>query len=308
MTTIGKVCLWLTVIGLGVISVWLLPTVGKQHNDISARLQKSEKAVDDAIKTHQDRSQELEQRKQRLARLQIGWDKSWDIQQTANTGVDVQEERLAVSGLGRDLGLAPALDAAGQEAPPAVHAFKAMPEGGMFYVGEFQAEQLDATTATLVPIWRVTEEELDVWTSDTELPWRFRTLVPAGDRLEVDQLHAQLQKLTEIYAEVEANTIQQRKLLEEAEAQLAIRKEELLGSPDTEPIPGRPEYSEGLVKAVSAEEDRRNNLQINVDSLRRQIKAANEERETLIRQLKEYPDLLPSADSDQVTQSGAVVQ
>jgi hypothetical protein len=308
MTTIGKVCLWLTVIGLVVISGYLLPTVGKQHNDVSARLQKSEKAVDDAIDAHRDQSQRLEDRKQQLARLQIGWDKSWDIQQTANTRVDVERGQLAVAGLGRDFGLAPALDAAGQEAPPAVHAFKARPDGGMFYVGEFQAKPLEATTTILVPIWRVTDEELDVWTSDPELPWRFRTLVPAGDRLEVDQLHAQRQKLTEMYAEVDANTIQQQRLLKEAEAQLVIRKQELLGSPDAQPTPGRPEYSEGLVKAVSAEEDRRNNLQINVDSLRRQIKAANEEREMLIRRLKEYPDLLPSADSDQITQSGGVVQ
>jgi hypothetical protein len=308
MTTIGKVCLWLTVIGLVVISGYLLPTVGKQHNDVSARLQKSEKAVDDAIEGHRDKSQQLEDRKQQLARLQIGWDKSWDIQQTANTRVDVERGQLAVAGLGRDSGLAPALDAAGQEAPPAVHAFKALPDGGMFYVGEFQAKPLEATTTILVPIWRVTEEELDVWTSDTELPWRFRTLVPAGGRLHVDQLHAQLQKLTEMNAEVEANTIQQRKLLEEAEAQLAIRKEELLGSPGAEPTPGHPEYSVGLLKAVSDEEERRNNLQIGVDSLRRQIKAANEERETLIRRLKEYPDQLPSADGDQVTQSGEAVQ
>jgi hypothetical protein len=308
MTTIGKVCLWLTVIGLGVISVWLLPTVGKQHNDISASLQKSKKAVDSALEAHRARSQELEQRKQQLARLQIGWDKSWDIQQTANTGVDIQGDRLAVTGLGRDHGLAPALDAAGQEAPPAVHAFKTMPEGGMFYVGEFQAEQLDATTATLVPIWRVTEKELDVWTSDTELQWRFRTLVPAGGRLHVDQLHAQIQKLTEMLAEVKGNTTQQQNLLAAAEAQLVIRKQELLGDPNAVALPGRPEYNEGLLKAISAEEDRRNNLQINVDSLRRQIKAANEERETLIRRLKKYPDRLPSADGDQVTRSGAAVQ
>jgi len=212
MTTIGKVCLWLTVIGLGVISVWLLPTVGKQHNDISASLQKSKKAVDSAIETHRAKGQQLEQRKQQLARLQIGWDKSWDIQQTANTGVDIQGGRLAVSGLGRDLGLAPALDAAGQEAPPAVHAFKTMPEGGMVYIGEFQAEQLDATTATLVPIWRVTEDEFDIWASDTELPWRFRTLVPAGGRLHIDQLHVQLQKITEMSQFSSRSCWQKRKL------------------------------------------------------------------------------------------------
>jgi len=62
------------------------------------------------------------------------------------------------------------------------------------------------------------------------------------------------------------------------------------------------------LKTISSEEDRRNNLQINVDRLRRQIKAANEERESLIRRLKEYPNRLPSADGDQVTQSGAAVQ
>ncbi len=308
MTTIGKVCLWLTVIGLGVISVWLLPTVGKKHNDVSTALRKAQESVDAAVEDHRRNDQDLRKKKNQLARLQIGWDKSWDISRSATAGVEIQGPQLTVLGLGLETGLEPVLDAAGQEAPPAVHAFKMMPEGGMFYVGEFQAAVLDATSSTLVPTWQVTPEEVDVWVSNAELPWRFRTLVPAGKRLHVDQLHGQLQRLSEDYARTEANVVQQQALLEEAERQLEIRNQELLGNPDADPVPGRPEHVDGLLPTISTEEERRNDLQVMVDSLRRQIKAASEERDELVRRLKEYPDRLPSADDGGVAQSAAQVQ
>lgn len=308
MTTIGKVCLWLSVIGLGVISVWLLPAVGKKHNDLSASLRKSQEELEQAEENHRKDSQQLFQSKHQLTRLQIGWDKSWNIAPTANSGVTVQDGQLFVNGLGTDFGLIPVLDEAGQQAPPAVHAFKMMPEGGMFYVGEFQAQQLDATSSTLVPTWQVTQEEIDVWVLNDQLPWRFRTLVPASKRLHIDRLNVQLQKLTEYYAAVAANAAQQEELLQEAEEQLEVRKQELLGNPDATPIAGRPEYSDGLLKAISSTEDLRNNLQSEVDSLRRHIKEASRKREELIQRLKEYTEQFPSPNAEQTVQARTAVQ
>lgn len=299
MTTIGKVCLWLTVIGLGVISVYLLPAVGKKHNDISASLRSSQDAVDKAVAAHRKTTQDLAERQFLLTREQIGWDKSWTIQQQGQgIGVQVDGDRLIVNGLGRDTGLEPVLDEAGQEAPPAVHAFKMMPEGGMFYVGEFQAEQLEGTLTVLVPVWLAEPEEIDEWSLNQELPWRFRTLVPAGKRLHIDRLHVQLQKLNEDMASTMDNVGQQEELLRLAEAQLEVRKQELLGNPDVEPIPERPEYSEGLIRAIATEEERRNDLLIRIDELRRLIHKATQERNERIERLKDLPDRFPQTDDD----------
>ena len=308
MTTIGKVCLWLTVIGLGVVSVWLLPNVGKKHNDISAELVDSKNALDKAIDAHTIQTQKLDEGQHQLARLKIGWDKSWTVQQTANSGVKFQGQRLAVNGLGLDSGLGPVLDDAGQEVKPVVHAFKMLPEGGVFYAGEFKADKLDAAFCTLVPNWTVTQEEQNAWMKNPELPWRFRTLVPAAKRLKIDRAHGQLQELREILAEVQANVAQQQALQHQAETQLTIRKQELLGNPDAEQTPGHPEYSDGLLKTISAEEDRRNDLLITVNELRREIKQAGERREQLRGQLEEITEQLPSAQDGRITQTGTVAQ
>ena len=308
MTTIGKVCLWLTVIGLGVISVWLLPTIGKQHNEISVQLSDTKSKLDTAIDTQRLRMQELSQRMHQLSRLQIGWDKRWVIHQTANSGVEIHGARLVVTGLGLDFGLRPVLDDDGQPAPPAMHAFKTMPDGGMFYVGEFRAEQLDAVTCTLVPVRQVTEDEVDIWLSSPELAWRFRTQVPSAKRRQIDQLHVHLQELLGAYAETEANIAQQVALREQAEKQLTTRRQELLGSPDAGRTLNRPEYSEGLLRTISAEEEIRNELLVQIDVLRRRLKEAGEKQTELLHRVRESSKQLPSAGNGQITQSGSVVQ
>lgn len=334
MTTIGKVCMWLAVIGLAVISVWLLPAVGSQHNEISAKLLASETTLNTAVDSHRKQKQELEKRRHELARLQIGWDKSWTIQTIGDSGVNVNSRSLAINGLGTEFELDPVLnddgqpvqpllvvrglgtgsglntvlDDAGQEVQPVVQAFVTMPERGIFYVGEFQADQLDATSCTLVPNWQVTQDEVNVWLSNLQSPWRFRTMVPAGNRLEIDQRHVQLQKLSELYTEIKKNVVQQEASLQQAESELLVRKEELLGNPDGQVIPGRPEYRDGLLNTISAAEDRRNDLLIQVDTLRREVREGSEKRQELLDQLKETTEQLAAAEGDQITQADAGVR
>ncbi|MCH2211817.1 MAG: hypothetical protein MK110_10975 [Fuerstiella sp.] len=307
MTTIGKVFLWLTVIGLGVISVWLLPAVGKHHNDVSTKLVSSRDSLDKAITRHRDTQRELSEQQYQLAGVKIGWDKSWNIEQSAESGVEVDGGRLNVRGLGTNVGLIPVLDDAGQSVEPAVYAFKQMADGNMFYVGEFQVEQRRDIECTLLPNWQVTQEELNVWLTDPELPWRFRSLVPAPLRLQIDELHSQLQKLSEDYSEIQANVAQQTILLEQAKSQLEIRRQELLGHSDAQVIPGHPEYTDGRLKAVSVMEETRNDLLIQVDRLRREIRQAGELRDQLQRRLDDSNRQLATAQKDQLNPNGEAV-
>ena len=194
---------------------------------------------------------------------QLGWDKSWNIANNANTGVVIQNDgRLGVEGLGQQNGLIPVTYQDGDEtvtAAPAVHAFLTMPEGGMHYVGEFVADmqqnQIGPTNVTLIPNWQVTPQEVQRWGSVPNANWRFRTLMPAAPRKKIDQLNAQVVRLNELYLETDANVAQQEQLLTQAEAQLETRQNELLGAEDREPIPGLPELSDGLLKTIKSEED-----------------------------------------------------
>jgi hypothetical protein len=309
MATIGKLCLTLTVIGLAVISLYLLPAVGKSQNDVAQKLRTSEEAVIAATEQHQQASMDLLRSSSRLAQLQIGWDKSWNIQQAGNSGVVVQGARLAVSGLGSDTGLIFNIDEDGQPAPPAVHAFKAMPEGGMYYVGEFVAEEINANSTTLIPSWQATQEEVEVWLSNPDTPWRFRTLIPAAARLRVDRLNVQLQDLLEKYSETAANVARQKTSLDDALAQLELRKQELIGGVvGAQPNEEFPELTLGLTEAVRMTEDKRNDLLVQIDELRRMIKTDSEQREAALRRLQELSERLPSADDPQISQSGSIAR
>jgi|GEM_PF-2351949 len=295
MATIGKLCMVLTVIGMAVSSVYLLPAVGKKQNDVAQELRKSEEAMLSTAEQHQRAAMDLIRSSSRLAQLQIGWDKSWNIEQSGNSGVVVQGARLAVSGLGSDNGLIWDIDENGQSSPPAVHAFKEMAEG-VYYVGEFVAEQIDANSTTLVPSWQVTPEEVELWLSNPDSRWRFRTQIPSATRLRIDRLNVQLQDLLEKYSETVANVERQQTSLDDAVAQLEIRKQELVGGlPNAVPNKDFPEESVGLTAAVRMAEDTRNELLVQVDELRRLIKTDAESREATLRRLQELSDRLPSA-------------
>ncbi len=298
MATIGKLCLALTVLGLGVISVWLLPAVGKLQNDVGLRLQKTQADLKTAEDSYARARAEFSTDSHRLTRLQVGWDKSWDIEQNGNTGVLIQGVNLAVTGLGTETGLVERESDSGDPEPPSVYAFKATEEG-MAYIGEFRTKVIDANSTTLVPTWQPTQEEVEFWLTGETLPWRFRTQIPAAPRLRLDRLDLQLQLLAEKYAELEQNVARQEALLEDAQRQLDQRNRELVGDPDAEATPGRPEFSRGLTAVITESEDERNALLVTIDELRHRILSETERRQQLLRELAALVERLPSSEDPQ---------
>ena len=303
MATIGKFCLTLTVLGLAVVSVWLVPTVGKLQNDVGTQLRDSKDKLADAKKEFDQRKAKHLESSHALGRLQIGWDKSWDVEQAGNAGITVEGARIAVSGLGTDSGLIPVVDGDGQEAAPAVHAFIALPEG-MAYVGEFLAEPIEALNTTLTPTWQVTQEEVEDWQRAPEASWRFRTLIPSDKRLRIDRCNVHLQYLLEKAVDLDANVTRQRASLEDAEQQLQQRQRELLGDPGAPEIPGFPELSAGLTKAIRDLEDQRNDMLFVIDQLRRDLQHEAQKREQHLQRLQELSEQLPTEDEQTTEQPG----
>jgi len=309
MSTYGKVCGWLLIPGL-LAAFLLIARSGKIHNDWSATLSAAQQKAENVAESHREQNRELVAAENELARLQLGWDKSWDIANSGNTGVLAQDDHIEVVGLGSAVGLVPLeyTDDSDQKRieAPTLHAFKAMPEGGVRYIGEFvvqmQQNRIPPGNVVLVPTWQFTRDDVQLWKDYPQGAWRFRTLIPAGARGQIDQLNVQLNRLNELYIEIDANFAQQDALLKAAEAQLTVRKQELLGNSAAESTPGRPEFNEGLLKTIRAEEDRRNNQQVEVDWLRRAIKSASEAREDIIRQLNELMARLPDDGQAWLTQ------
>jgi len=309
MATIGKFCLALTVLGTAAVSLYLLPAVGKLQNDVAEKLQKSQADLEATRDRHRKASEELLRSSSRLAQLQAGRDKSWNIQQSGDTGVSVDGDRLAVTGLGTLQNLVMLTDEEGQSAGPAVHAFKQLSEGGMYYVGEFIAEQIDSNSCVLIPTWQFTEDEVNFW-DDPSASWRFRTLIPPDVRLRIDGLNASLQSLRVNYDRIDANVVRQEKALNAAEQQLEQRGVELVGRQGAKAVvnPDLPEFEIGLTDATRDLEDRRNDLMLEIDRLRRLVKVEAERREELLRQLNELVDDLPQDESPGVARTSSDIR
>lgn len=313
MSTIGKVCLGFTVLGVIAAAGWLFPMLGTIHNQWSKEFRDGKANLEKQIAAHKEARTDLQIAEAELARLQLGWDKSW-IVPTAGQGqsVVVQGNRIAVTGLGTQSGLVArnVTDANGVQQPvrPVVHAFRGTADN-LVYIGEFVADvnQLGPNNVVLVPAWSATAEEYQSW-QVPQAQWRFRTIVPPAPRRAMDELNRRITNIRELYAETQQNIQQQEALLAAATAQLEIRKKELLGNPEGNPeLP--PEFVDGLLATIENEEEERNLLQLSVDSLRRLIKQSSDERQVLAESLRELVSRLPEpTEKDTQVSSGDSLQ
>ena len=191
-----------------------------------------------------------------------------------------------------------------QLVPPVVHVFRAVAPETFVYVGEYIADpnNLNQQSALLVPTKApVPEQPTPAWTQGNGI-WRLRTIIPAGPRSDLDNLNVRMIRTREMLRETNANLVQQEALLAAAQEQLDARKGELLGDPNATPVEGRPEFSEGLLSTIENEEEARNQIQVEVDALRRAIKEAADERLARQQELQQLIQQLPSStDSTQLT-------
>ncbi len=234
-----------------------------------------------------------------LARTKMGWGFEWVL--APADAPQKQNGRLLVQGLGTNVGLTvkSVVDEQGQnrQVDPVVHVFSGTPDGNSIYIGEFIADiqQLRPTSCLLIPTWAVTPQELATW--DFSSGTRLRSQIPPAERAAIEGANQLIQRTREAIAQTERNITEQQALLASVQEQLDFRKKELLGNPDLERIDERPEYSDGLVKALVDIEEERNDLQVSVDYLRREIKQAADERAELLQELSTLAAQLPQPDS-----------
>jgi hypothetical protein len=300
MNTLGKVYAGLTILAMCG-WVYLGGRLGKTANDWSVKLRDAKSATQKAVADHKKSELELSTAQSELARLKLGWGFEWTLPADGSKGsVQVVGTSLAVTGVGTESGLQTRqVIAEGKEQilPPTVHVFQLTTEGGSRYVGEFLADldQLAPNSSVLRPTWAVTAQEIGAWDFATGV--RLRSLVPGSGRIQVEGLNQAIQRLREHHAVADTNLKNQADLLEAAENQLAGRKAELLGNPEAADLKDRPEFKVGLVQALHDIEETRNQLQVDVDDLRRMVLEATETRNQLVVDLNELASRLPKDES-----------
>ncbi len=298
MNRLGQVCLGLTLVSLAA-GIYLGGRLGNYANSWSTRLRDARTASEKAIADNSKALLDLRTAQAELDRVKIGWGHEWEFLPTENVGgIQVVGQNLAVTGLGQDdPGMRVrqvTVDGREEILAPSIHVFALNGQGGSVYIGEFLADrtQLAPNNSTLIPTWQVTPPEIAAWNFSNGV--RLRTLVPPGERTGVEGLHQAVRRTRELFAETQAAINSQKLLLEAAQQQLATRKAELLGDPNAKPIADRPEFTAGLVQALEDLEEERNATQLAVDRLRRGILEASNTRTTLLEELKQTAEKLPT--------------
>lgn len=296
MSTLGKVCLVLTTL---LLLLAMVPIPGPYggwspklliiHNEWSEKFRDAREKTSAAIRANSVARQELSKATADIEGLNVGWDQFWQVSARGpNNGpnspqVNVMPDgRLQLVNLGLNAGLKPRpykdVDNSDKTMDPTVQAFVGAAEG-FIYAGEYVAVNITATSAVLRPVHTLDASRMQAVRQSQGNVWRLRTLVPVALRKQNDELNAQLRRIGEMRGRTEANIIRQQELKKAAEVAYNIRRGELLGDDTREAVPGRPEFTAGLLDVIEDTEEQRNQLQLDIDALRRRIKATIEEQQ-----------------------------
>ena len=178
---------------------------------------------------------------------------------------------------------------------PVLHAFRPAQDGGGFvYVGPFQVQSVTDNETDMIPTWSVRTGEVDPWNQQNRL-WRVWQRIPTAGTTRFTDLQQAIFAADERLTSKNSYLAIQQQLLDDAKMQNQVRMQELLG-PDQPPPPPEDldgmEFSHGLLAAIAAEEEARNELQSDIDQLRRKLKSAferlkvtSEDNDELIKEL-----------------------
>ncbi len=265
MNVWGKVLAVMVVIA-GLASMVLTAKLITVRNSWTAKAQAFVKNYADASKQTREAAEQRQLVLHELERM----NREWGTDFRAAGGVPTQllspaEGRLEV-GLGLGAGLAE---------KQLIHGFEIKADGTSVYRGPYvvfgppQAER-----SAVQPLWRIRPGEPGEWQAGR---WRWRSSIPAGYSQHFDELMANFTKEDETLADRKASSAIQDKLIADATLALARRQAELVGGdelPKDEIVP--PEFRLGLVSTLEAAEEERNSVLLEIDALRRQVRAARD--------------------------------
>lgn len=160
---------------------------------------------------------------------------------------------------------------------PVLHAFRPAEDGsGFVYVGPLKVQAVADNETDMIPTWSVRPGEIDPWNQQNRF-WRVWQRVPSAGVTRFTDLQQEIFAADERLASKNSYLAIQQQLLDDAKQQNQVRMQELLGPAQPIPIPpdlDGVEFSHGLLAAIAAEEEARNELQADIDQLRRKLKSA----------------------------------
>lgn len=198
--------------------------------------------------------------------------------------LQVADGRLEV-GLGSNVGV---------KEKQIIHGFEIQADNTTIYRGPFEVMAgVQAERCAATPKWRLRPGEPGTWQAGR---WRWRSAVPAGYSKRFDDQGINFTRSDETLADRSASLAIQGRLLTETKAALQRRTAELVGGaelPQEESLPQ--EFRLGLVATLEASEEERNSVLVEIDDLRRQVRAARDDVQRLHQENLKLTAQLPQA-------------
>ena len=269
MHILGKIFAWLIVLLAVAASVL---TAGM----LQVRNSWSKKVADLRVEAETNETQvsekelRLRQLDQELARVMLGWNEYWsDVQ------VDVLDQQAGSirAAVGSDRGI---------KQGQMLYVFQPNAAGdGQVFVGPFVVESARQDQAGLRPAWRFRPGEPESWKYGSG--WRLRVAVPTAALSSFRDLEIAFTSSDEALDAKQRYLAAQEELKRIAQEHLNFRIGELHSNEELRAKQGElPDHVvDGLVVALEKEEEARNAVLVQVDTLRRQLKIAVEEYERL---------------------------
>ncbi len=180
-----------------------------------------------------------------------------------------------------------------------LHGFELAPDGSSIYRGSFLTTDVSNTQSYAKPNWRATPEEVATWQSGN---WRWRNALPSGYQDNFDKQLTNILKLEETLNDRQLTLEGQKTRLNDANAALRMREEELVGGDGLSRDPNvEPEKRDGLVPTVEKVEEARNHTLEKIDELRRKVRKVQADIEQAQAENLELVKKLPKP-ANQITQ------
>ncbi len=265
MNVWGKV-LAVMVVAAGLASMVLTAKFITVRNSWTAKTQAFAKNYADAAKQTREAAEQRQLVLHELERM----NREWGSDFRAAGGVPTQVLNPADGKLEVQLGMG-----AGLQEKQLVHGFEIKADGTSIYRGPyFVFGPPQAERSAMTPSWRIRPGETAEWQAGR---WRWRSSIPSGYSQQFDKLMGDFTRSDEAFADRNASIVIQDKLIADATLALQRRQAELVGGeelPKDEAIPA--EFRLGLVSTLEATEEERNSVLLEIDALRRQVRAARD--------------------------------
>ncbi len=257
----GKILVWLSLpIAAGglIMAAHLVDVRGKWME----QLQKVKKSNEDAAPRLAAARLAREQARADLERETLRWDRYW----TEKPSQYIARNNTLIANFGSSEGITPNM---------MLYAFEMNKGGDSSYVGSFSVFQLQPNLTVMKPAFRVRKDDIPNWIGGN---WRFRVTIPSSFASQMAGLEADLTVADELLIKQQNNLDTQVKLVGAAKDQRDERIAELLGAAggNANAAP------QGLVADITQADDQRNASLLEVDHLRRAIRAAEKNVHRLI--------------------------